>query len=219
MVIKVGEVYPSNNYGDMEVIEYVTALKVGVRFLATGYEKYAEASTIRKGQVKDRFSPTVFGVGYLGEGIYTSWANGKMYVTWCNMLQRCYDSSSQTNRPTYKGCSVVKEWHNFQVFGKWFDNNYIDGHQIDKDIKVKDNKVYGPDTCLFVTHAENAEAAAAVSVIYKSPDGGRVEVYNITKFARENGLDNSALTKVKNGKAGQHKGWTLWKEEEKQSGR
>ena len=221
MVIKVGEIYPTNNYGSLEVVEYINARKILVRFINTGYEKYTSAGHMRDGVVKDPLYPTIFGKGYFGVGSYKSWTNGKItkvYKTWNNMLQRCYDEKSLGNNPTYKGCTVVKEWHNFQVFGKWFDNNYIEGYQIDKDIKVPGNRVYGPDTCTFVTHMENSETASAVSAIFRTPEGKRIEVYNISKFARENGLSGSGLSNVKNGKRNHHKGWTLWKEEEKQSG-
>ena len=221
MVIKVGEVYSTNSYGSLEIVEYINARQILVRFIDTGYEKYVQAVHIRKGSVKDPFCPTIFGKGYFGVGSYRSCTNGKItkvYMTWKNMLVRCYNSKTQIKQPTYVGCTVVEEWHNFQVFGKWFDKHYIEGYHLDKDIKVKGNKVYGPDTCTFVSQTENIEAAQAVSAIFCNPDGEQVEVYNISKFARENGLTHSALSNVKNGKRNHHKGWTLWKEEEKQSG-
>ena len=63
---------------------------------------------------------------------------------------------------------------------------------------------------MFVTRAENTVAARAVTAIFSSPDGSRYKIYNIANFARENGLNPSRLTAVKNGKLEQHKGWTKW---------
>ena len=212
-MIKIGEIYPSNNYGDMEVIEYVNCNRVLIRFIATGYERYAASGDIRKGRVKDPYSPSVAGIGYLGLGDYVTKINRehtKEYQVWRDMLRRCYETKSLEKRPTYKGCTVVPEWHNFQVFSAWFIENYILGYHLDKDIKITGNRIYGPDTCMFVTPAENTEAAWAVTAIFKSPESDRVEVYNIAKFARENGLDGRHLTNVKNGKLKQHKGWTKW---------
>ena len=222
MVIKVGEIYPSNNCGDMEVIEYVNTRKVLVRFIQTGFERYTYAHCIRIGGVKDPCSHSIYGVGYLGEGTYKVSVSGKTtkeYDTWHSMLRRCYGPKAMGGQSTYIGCTVVNDWHNFQVFGKWFTKHYIEGYELDKDIKVLGNKVYGPDTCMFVTHTENTVAARAITVTFKNPEGGRVEVYNIRKFARENGLIHSALSNVKNGKRNHHQGWTLWKEEEAKSGR
>jgi hypothetical protein len=49
---------------------------------------------------------------------------------------------------------VSEEWLNFQNFAKWYDKNYyeINGEkmEIDKDILVKRNKIYSPETCVFV---------------------------------------------------------------------
>ena len=49
----------------------------------------------------------------------------------------------------------VVEWHNFQVFAKWFDENYKEGFVLDKDILLKGNKIYSPDTCVFVPREIN----------------------------------------------------------------
>ena len=215
MVIKVGEVYPSNNCGDMEVIEYVNYERVRVKFLDTGHEKYAYAHHIHSGTVKDPLKPSVYGVGYMGEGLYksrTKGGNTKAYYTWHNMFKRCYEPTYLERNHTYIGCSVVKEWHNFQVFSVWFDNNYKIGLDLDKDIKVPGNKVYGPDTCMFVTTAENIEVAHAKTTIFRSPEGERVEVHNTSAFARDNGLNQGNLSAVKNGKRNHHKGWTLYKD-------
>ncbi|ALY07069.1 hypothetical protein VmeM32_00078 [Vibrio phage vB_VmeM-32] len=76
------------------------------------------------------------------------------------MLGRCYDSKIQEKQPTYIDCSVCDEWHYFQNFATWYYDNYPkDGisekYQLDKDLKVNGNKIYSPETCLFVSHAVN----------------------------------------------------------------
>ncbi len=218
MVLKVGEIYSSNNCGDMEIIEYINARNVRVQFIATGYERLAEAGDIRLGSVKDLLMPSVHNVGYLGGTLYKTTIKGgptKEYQTWRDMLCRCYDPKSLEMHPTYNDCTVAKEWHNFQTFSAWFTDNYIEGYQLDKDIKVPGNRVYGPDTCMFVTPAENTEAACALSTVFASPEGVRVEVTNIRKFSRGKDLDRRAISRVKDGKQGHHKGWKLWKEETK----
>ena len=215
MELQLGEIYSSNNYGDMEVVEYINSKNVYVRFIETGYVTCTQAGHIRLGKVKDLFHPSVWGVGYLGVGRYTWGSKGKetkVYTTWKNMLNRCYNPDYHKKYPTYIGCTVTKDWHNFQVFAEWFDEHYIEGYHLDKDIKDSGNKVYGPETCIFVTQSDNIEKACAVSGVFRSPEGIRVEVYNLSAFSRENGLIQSKLSNVNNGKQTQHKGWTLWVE-------
>lgn len=62
--------------------------------------------------------------------------------------------------PAYYGISTVcEEWLNFQVFAKWYNENiYQVGTErmhLDKDILVKGNKFYSPDTCLIVPQRIN----------------------------------------------------------------
>lgn len=75
----------------------------------------------------------------------------KSYSTWKNILLRCYDRKQQNKIwGAYKGCKVCEEWLYFSNFKKWFDENYIEGYALDKDILIKGNKVYSPQTCCFV---------------------------------------------------------------------
>ena len=48
------------------VTEYVNRDEIYIKFLTTGYETKTIASCIRKGDIKDRMSPTVLGVGITG---------------------------------------------------------------------------------------------------------------------------------------------------------
>ena len=79
----------------------------------------------------------------------------RSYSTWHNMLRRGYSESFQAEYPFYKGCSVCEEWHSFSVFEAWFSENYIEGMSLDKDILVPGNKIYSPETCVFISKALN----------------------------------------------------------------
>ena len=76
----------------------------------------------------------------------------KSYEYWSNMISRCYSPYMLKKYPTYKTCSVCSEWLLFSNFHKWFQTNYIDGYDLDKDILYKGNKIYSPQTCCFVPH-------------------------------------------------------------------
>jgi hypothetical protein len=75
------------------------------------------------------------------------------------MLFRCYDKIGRKQNPTYNDVTVCDEWLCFQVFAKWYDDNYylIDNErmEIDKDILIKGNRVYSPKTCCIVPHNIN----------------------------------------------------------------
>ena len=105
---------------------------------------------------------TVYGIGYLGEGKFKSRVNGKMtkeYTSWSAMMQRCYSDIYKTKEDTYSGCEVCEEWHNFQNFAKWYNENYYEVPnskvQLDKDILAPNNKMYSPNTCIFVPEEIN----------------------------------------------------------------
>lgn len=77
------------------------------------------------------------------------------YSHWIGMLARCKSENSLKRHPTYSGCSVCDEWCYLSKFKEWFLKHYKEGWHLDKDILVKGNKVYSPDTCCFVPHELN----------------------------------------------------------------
>lgn len=78
------------------------------------------------------------------------------YATWMSMLDRCYRSKCQTRRPEYIGCSVAEEWFSFMAFRAWMISQDWNGKHLDKDLLVPGNKLYSPDTCIFLPHKINA---------------------------------------------------------------
>lgn len=96
----------------------------------------------------------LYGVGindYEGHVFYTSTrSNMQSYNIWKAMLQRCYCTKLQAKYTTYMGCTVCDEWKYFKAFKLWFDANYVESFQLDKDILVEGNKIYSPETCRFI---------------------------------------------------------------------
>ena len=104
----------------------------------------------------------VCGVG-VNDADYTVYprVNGKLvmcpiYRAWASMLLRCYSSKYLCRNPTYIGCIACDEWLTFSNFKKWMERQDYEGKQLDKDIIVSGNKIYSPDTCVFVSNAVNA---------------------------------------------------------------
>lgn len=158
----VGKVFPTNNGGDCVVVEYINATKVEVQFLDDfGYTVQTDFKSVRNGNVRNYFSKSVYGVGYLGVGKYKSVYLGKrskVYKIWASILQRCYSDLGRTVNPTYKDCTVCEEWHNFQNFAEWYTNQdgFGLGYHLDKDLlSPKGYKIYSPDTCCLIPREIN----------------------------------------------------------------
>ena len=147
----------------MIIKEYRKYSDVDIYFLKYNWTaESVQYNKFKSGEIKCPYEKRVFRVGYVGEGDYKSRENGKItrvYVAWSHMLERCYDEKYKKKRLTYKGCTVCKEFHNFQNFGEWDSENYyeIEGEKmhLDKDILVKHNKIYSPETCIYVPQTIN----------------------------------------------------------------
>lgn len=71
------------------------------------------------------------------------------YATWAHMLDRAYCPKYQSNKPTYAGVTVFKEWLSFSAFRSWWITHQVDGWELDKDL-LGDSREYGPESCIFV---------------------------------------------------------------------
>ena len=170
-----GKIYPSNRYGDVEIVEYINSKRAIVRFINTGYTVEENWSAIRSGYIKDRSVPTTCGVGFIDvEGASIGKNMTKEYHLWNNMLNRCYNENILSSNPTYKDCHVSEEWRYLSNFKEWchqqigFDQ---DGFHLDKDILIKGNKVYSEDTCCFVPPEINSLITKADRIRGKYPIG------------------------------------------------
>ena len=103
---------------------------------------------------------TVCGIGFNSGGNYETSLNKKqlkVYKLWAAMMNRCYNPIYLKQKPNYIGCAVCEEWHDFQNFAKWFysERFHIFKYELDKDILIKGNKIYSPETCCLVPHSIN----------------------------------------------------------------
>ena len=72
------------------------------------------------------------------------------YIQWQSMLTRCYSESYHKKYPSYIGCYVCDDWLHFSKYKEWYDKHCVVGWNVDKDIIIKGNKLYSPQTCCFV---------------------------------------------------------------------
>jgi len=154
--VEVGETYELKEGGSATVIEYEHSDRVLIRHNDKhGCEQRVQAGHLKRGNVKNPYHPSVYGVGYLGVGGYKISEDRKhllVYKKWQSMIERCYSKIYQAKKPSYIGCTVDEEWHNFQNFAEWFysDPRHTLGYELDKDVLVAGNKVYSSKTCALV---------------------------------------------------------------------
>lgn len=90
--------------------------------------------------------------------------NTRIYNLWLHARNRCtIGSRSQETGPTYKGCTLFKDWYDYDAFHEWVVSNKFyqsicrNGfyYQLDKDVLFKGNKIYSPSTCEFLPREIN----------------------------------------------------------------
>lgn len=158
---KLGETRMMNCGEIAFIVEYNNTKNITVQFKTTGELVKCRYSTFKDGEIKSHFTPSVYGVGIIGleKTVDNDGKPLKSYDIWHSMLQRCYDKRLQEKRPTYKECEICNEWLYYKNFKEWFDRNYYSIEEqricLDKDILVKNNKAYSPETCIFVPNNIN----------------------------------------------------------------
>lgn len=155
----VGDVFAVTG-GSVTVTKYENNLRVTVIHNDEhAHEMVVQVVRLRDGKIKNPFRRSVKGVGFIGVGKHLVSENRKhtkSYLLWKDMLRRCYCEKYKAKYPTYIGCSVHPDWHNFQNFAEWFSSkDHPDDWDLDKDLAVIGNKIYGPEFCSFVPKAIN----------------------------------------------------------------
>ena len=150
-----GKVCKSKLSGDFKVLKYNNNRNVEIQFLNTGYETSVELVQVKRGNVKDRYLPSVCGLGILGNK-YPSTINGvntKEYTLWKTMLQRCYSTTLKKKYQTYEGCEVSENFLHYEYFYEWCNQQIGFGNKgfdLDKDLLVKGNNIYSEHSCVFL---------------------------------------------------------------------
>ena len=92
---------------------------------------------------------------------------------WCdtqysNMLRRVRTLKE------YDDCVIHPDWVDCQVFYRWARENAVESWVLDKDILVEGNRVYGPETCVYVPEPLN--------LVFRRPRGLEKNLHpNVTR--------------------------------------
>ena len=157
---KVGEVYTVND-GDLIILERVeTNTKnryVKIKWLDDfGYVQNVRVDTLKTGSIRNPYQRTVEETGYFGVGVHKS-TEIRKYDSWHNMIIRCYNKKVKEKYPTYENCYSVDSWHCYQTYADFYESCPYrkDGWNLDKDLLVPGNKVYSPETCVYLPPSIN----------------------------------------------------------------
>lgn len=142
----------TNSGFEYTVVERLPGGRARIKF-DPPYEGTVEISAgyITRGGIRNPFAPNKVG-GILGEGKYNCLNSTKIHNIWYRMLERVFHWEKSERNKSYEGCSVYSEWKNFQVFAEWYYQQkgcYLGWH-LEKDLLVRGNKTYSPETCVLV---------------------------------------------------------------------
>lgn len=128
----------------------------------------------------NKWKRTVFGIGYLGCNDAEATRDNYIYSKWANMMQRCYDEETHRLKPYYAVCTAEIEWLNFSNYREWHKENMMGDRKVDldKDVLIQGNTVYGSETCTLIPHFTNTifEERGADTNIVMNNDTGKYDV-------------------------------------------
>ena len=162
---RLGQEKLSNQGSLMKIIEYINSSDITVEFQDEYKAKVkSQYCNFQSGSIKNPYYPSVYGVGIIGNkySVSVNCIPTKEYAMWMNMLKRCFYKKIKDKQPTYKKAICCNEWllfdnfyawlHNQENFEQWKSSNR---YALEKDILVKNNKIYSPDTCCIVPQNVN----------------------------------------------------------------
>ena len=214
-----GKVFSGKRYGDFEVLEYLGDEYYKIKFIKTNTISKFKKEAIIKGTVRDKFYPTVYNTGCLGDK-YNS--NHFLNSRWTHMIGRCYNKNhSHYINYGAKGITVCERWLCF--------SNYVDdvilleGYneelvktgklQLDKDVIDRNAKIYSPETCKWVTGSENVkEMLKGVRqkdfIAIRLSDNYKEYSHSIVEFCKKWKLDNRKRVEgCLKGRINSYSGW------------
>lgn len=156
MICRIGEQRYNNQGALMTIIRYRNNKDLDIQFDDGYILNHVKYYTFLHKELKNPMFPQVYGVGCIGVGEFNKTEHEKIYAVWSAMLKRCYTVCDRDK--SYIGCSVCDYWLNFQNYARWYVNNKWNEECkcVDKDILIKGNKIYSPDTCIFVDEFINS---------------------------------------------------------------
>jgi hypothetical protein len=153
-----GMIFSNSDGYEFIIAEYNNAFDVNITFIKTGFKSNIEISQAKKGNVQDYSIPSVCSVGILGRRMIKG-CDLTIVNVWRGMIYRVYCESYLKTNASYRGVEVCADWLYFEIFEKWYHDNYPESDdiemQLDKDLLSGDRKIYSPETCCFLPEELN----------------------------------------------------------------
>lgn len=145
----------------------------------------------------------------------------RLRTVYKDMVSRCTNPAN-TNYHLYGGGGVTisSEWDTLDGFLStvdsiegWDINTYLDGDlELDKDMNSTSNKVYGINTCKWVSRADNARYHNLKTVYAVSPTGNVLSTGSSKDMADALGVATSAVTDSYRLSRPMSNGWRIFME-------
>jgi len=150
---RVGEISYTNSGHKMKIVSYTSEKNISVQFDDGFILSNVRYGNFKRGGVSNPYAPSLYNVGFMGYGSFDS--KDIAHNIWRGMIERCYKPNrDRVKDRSYSECTVSTEWHNYQNFAKWYKDNYYKVDEevmmLDKDILLRDNKVYSKESCIIV---------------------------------------------------------------------
>lgn len=100
----------------------------------------------------------IYGVG-INDVMIPYFTKSKVWKTWTGIIRRTdnRDPIWLSSKPSYIECTLDPRWFKLSAFKEWIEQwDDFENKEIDKDLLIPGNKIYGPDTCLMVRPVVNA---------------------------------------------------------------
>jgi hypothetical protein len=112
----------------------------------------AENSPIGKSGPRTELRKLIYGVG-VNDVMIPEFTKTRTWRTWTGIIRRTdmRDPKWLENKPSYQDCTLDSRWYKLSAFKEWIEQwEDFENKEVDKDILIAGNKLYGPDTCLMV---------------------------------------------------------------------
>ena len=145
----------------MKVVEYIDSKHIVVEFQDDMHERHtATWQQFINGEIRNNHAP----IKRKNKQKQNKKTESKEYVLWKKMMERCFSEKLKLRYPTYENVTCCEEWLIFENFYEWLHvqenwNVLLESNikfSLDKDILIKENKLYSPDTCCLVPMHVNA---------------------------------------------------------------
>ena len=163
---RTGEVSYTKYGTKATTVQYINNKDVLVEFNDDyRFQYHTTYINFKNGRLTNPYDKSIYRIGFIGIGDYDS--KHISYPAWFNMIKRCYKKQKSYDDESYDDCIVDKEWHNFQNFAKWYEENmYVCDERlvIDKDIKLHGNRMYSKEYCMLLPEKINLLFHSSVPV-------------------------------------------------------